>query len=164
MLALLPVSVFALLFLARLDHSSSPREPGRDMRGVFLQTAILWGAMVLLITEGLGAVHRLDRAAVALSWLGAGGLVFMFRRRLGDPSAGGRILAEAARVTSIRGGMVVLLGLVAITAPPNTVDSLLYHMARVLHWEQNSSLRHYATAFDGWLRLGRSRLRLGWQC
>lgn len=156
MLPLLPISVFALLFLARLERSASAREPRRDLREVFLKTATVWGVITMLIAEGLGALHRLDGPAVALSWLIAGGLLIVFRRRLGDPLAGGRILADAVRGSSITepfmvsamGVMVVLLGVVAIVSPPNNVDSLLYHMTRVVHWQQNASLEHYATAYQ----------------
>ena len=44
---------------------------------------------------------------------------------------------------------LLLIGLlfVAWIAVPNNVDSLLYHMARVVHWPQNESLRHYGTAY-----------------
>jgi hypothetical protein len=38
--------------------------------------------------------------------------------------------------------------LVAFIAPPNTFDSLNYHMARVAHWAQNQSLRHFVTGTD----------------
>jgi hypothetical protein len=36
---------------------------------------------------------------------------------------------------------------VAWSVPPNTPDSLLYHMARVAHWAQGESLTHYGTAY-----------------
>ena len=49
------------------------------------------------------------------------------------------------------GGIVfylVMTALVAFLAPPNTFDSLNYHMARVAHWAQNQSLRHFVTGLD----------------
>jgi hypothetical protein len=38
--------------------------------------------------------------------------------------------------------------LVAIISPPNNVDSLLYHMSRVVHWAQNGAISHYSTAYE----------------
>lgn len=156
MLVLLPILVFVLLFLAGWDRSTAVRESVPDARVVFLKAAVAWAAIALLIAEGLGAVHRLNRPAVALTWLAVGGLLFVLRGRWGDPMTGGRMLAGVVRPSSIAEPLVVagmavivaLLGLVAISAPPNTVDSLLYHMPRVVHWQQNASLEHYATAYQ----------------
>ena len=37
------------------------------------------------------------------------------------------------------------IGLIALIAPPNTNDSMSYHMSRVVHWQQNHSIAHYPT-------------------
>lgn len=37
------------------------------------------------------------------------------------------------------------IGVTAVVAPPNTGDSLYYHMSRVAHWVQNRSVAHYPT-------------------
>ncbi|GET38019.1 ArnT family glycosyltransferase [Microseira wollei] len=39
----------------------------------------------------------------------------------------------------------VTVGLIAFVAPPNTWDSMTYHMSRVVHWMQNQSVAHYPT-------------------
>lgn len=41
--------------------------------------------------------------------------------------------------------VVLLAALVALLSPPNTWDSLTYHMSRIAHWIQNKSVRHYPT-------------------
>ena len=38
-----------------------------------------------------------------------------------------------------------MVGLIALIAPPNTWDSMTYHMSRVAHWIQNKTLAHYPT-------------------
>ena len=46
-------------------------------------------------------------------------------------------------------GIVVLATLlIAVSAPPNNWDSMTYHMSRVVHWIQNSSVNHYPTHID----------------
>ena len=42
-------------------------------------------------------------------------------------------------------GIIILTGLIASIAPPNTWDSMTYHMSRVMHWIQNQSVAHYPT-------------------
>jgi hypothetical protein len=46
-------------------------------------------------------------------------------------------------------GAVILIlatiALIALIAPPSTDDSMSYHMARVVHWQQNHSIAHYPT-------------------
>lgn len=41
--------------------------------------------------------------------------------------------------------VVILLGIVTLAAPPNTLDSMSYHMSRVMHWIQNKNIEHYPT-------------------
>lgn len=44
--------------------------------------------------------------------------------------------------------IVIITGLIAIIAPPNTWDSMTYHMPRVMHWIQNKTVAHYPTAIQ----------------
>jgi hypothetical protein len=46
---------------------------------------------------------------------------------------------------AIPGVVAAVTGLTALLAPPNTTDSMTYHMARVAHWVQNHSVAHYPT-------------------
>jgi hypothetical protein len=42
----------------------------------------------------------------------------------------------------------VTTGIVAWVTPPQTWDSLTYHLSRVAHWAQDRSIWHYATGID----------------
>jgi hypothetical protein len=44
--------------------------------------------------------------------------------------------------------LILLLGLAAWCYPPNTYDSMVYHMSRVAHWIQYGSVAYYPTAID----------------
>ena len=70
--------------------------------------------------ENLSSFRNMDRPEGWLDWVLLGGIVFY----------------------------LVMTALVAFLAPPNTFDSLNYHMARVAHWVQNQSLRHFVTGLD----------------
>jgi 4-amino-4-deoxy-L-arabinose transferase-like glycosyltransferase len=62
--------------------------------------------------------------------------------------------------------IILLTGITAIVAPPNNIDSMTYHMSRVLHWIQNSSVAHYPThvlrqlAFNPWSEFAITHLYL----
>jgi hypothetical protein len=45
-------------------------------------------------------------------------------------------------------GVLMITALVAWVTPPQTWDSLTYHLSRVAHWAQNRSIWHYATGID----------------
>ncbi|MBD2104395.1 glycosyltransferase family 39 protein [Leptolyngbya sp. FACHB-261] len=43
--------------------------------------------------------------------------------------------------------LTATVGLIALVAAPNTLDSLTYHLARVMHWIQNKNLNPYPTSY-----------------
>jgi hypothetical protein len=45
-------------------------------------------------------------------------------------------------------GVLIITALVAWVTPPQTWDSLTYHLSRVAHWAQDRSIWHYATGID----------------
>jgi 4-amino-4-deoxy-L-arabinose transferase-like glycosyltransferase len=55
-------------------------------------------------------------------------------------------LAERLIIAAMAVICAILL-VIGWVSPPNNVDSLLYHMSRVVHWAENQSLRHYPTAY-----------------
>lgn len=123
--------------------------PHLDYRAVVLETAIVWGVVVVIVTEVLGALGALAFGPVALSWglvcvLAA--LVAMTGSPLGPVgfprvALGWRALWPVVAVVIL----VVTVSVIAIVAPPNTFDSMTYHMSRVAHWTRNGSVAHYPT-------------------
>jgi hypothetical protein len=56
--------------------------------------------------------------------------------------------------SAIVGGILAVTGVIALLAPPNTWDSMTYHMPRVAHWSQAGSVAHYPTHIVRQLWLG----------
>ncbi len=169
----LPLLVFVILWVTLLGLEASD---GEAWRRAFVKAALACGAMVTLTTELLSLVGALTGFGLALCWglalLAAGAACWRTQ-------APARVLSWArnnvervpAVDLAVLAGLaliVILLGLVAWVSPPNTTDSLLYHMSRVVHWAQNASLRHYPTAYEHqlwfppWAETAILSLRLLW--
>jgi hypothetical protein len=149
-----------------LAHEGAAR--GRrpwGLRRSLLLGSVIWGALVVLITETLSLFTRFQRGWLLGAWLAAtlcgaalvGGLRW---RRVGgvageSPLAAGEgeLEREASPLSAVELVMLALivaqagtLAMVAYVYPPNNYDSINYHMARVMHWEQNRSVAFYATS------------------
>ena len=124
--------------------------------GLFVGAAA-FGAALTLITEALSLGHRLTPV-----WLGAGWALAAAARARG-PSAGrgarrtarsrGRCRCLEATTWAL-GAILAVTGAIALLAPPNTWDSMTYHMPRVAHWSQAGSVAHYPTHILRQLWLG----------
>jgi hypothetical protein len=172
-LGLLPLLCFVLLFLT-LDRrtpvpDSGPRD---DWRASWLAASVLWGVAVAILTEVLGAAHMLSRPALLAAW--AALAVALTARLLAtrSPVSLQPVLISAQPGTSFSIGrwwregtlsdpllvglllVLAVLGTLAVLAPPNNWDSMVYHMSRVIHWMQDRSVDHYPTAIDRQLYLG----------
>jgi hypothetical protein len=159
MLVLIPLALFiACGFLCWNLLARDPQEaPG--WREAFLAAAVLLGAFVALTSEGLSLLNLLNRSALTLVWLSALAFsILLIWRYTGMIQTGMSNIGGAVRLvgwsTTDRITLLVLLlftailFLVARIAPPNTNDSLSYHMSRVMHWVQNQGLGHYPTTID----------------
>ena len=155
MLILLPLAAFAVSLMVILGEDHPSDAQWREAGGAFLRAAVLWGTFVALSSELLSLVQALTRVGVALSWLAALTLAGGVGWRRGSLRRGLAKLRALPAPTGaahrgLLAGMAVVAGsllLVAWMSPPNTVDSLQYHMSRVAHWAQQRSLAHYATAY-----------------
>ena len=142
--ALVPAFAFVLLIAV-----VRPRCP--DPRTALLAASVVWGLMVVAVTEVLSLLHAVQFAALLGAWLVLSALLAWRVWRCGRPPArtaidGGRPFGwpEAPLLVGV-GAIAAAVGVVALVAPPNTYDSMTYHMSRVAHWAQNGSVEHYAT-------------------
>jgi hypothetical protein len=154
-LVILPLLAFLIMYLIVLDSRRSGLTTLSVYRDVFLITSILWGTFAILITEGLSCVKSIGRLEIAISWVIAIFILTAVGYRRG-----------VYRIALARTGFhrqwftplewfivvgiscaVITLAIIAWISPPNTSDSLAYHMPRIVHWIQNRSLQHYSTAY-----------------
>lgn len=151
LLAVLPLAAFVgLLWLLR-PRAANPEGAVSGWRAAALQAAVLWGLALVVITEALSALRALTPSAVAAAWLlvlaaSAGAALRRRDRSRGTrwPSLRGWGAIDLTLLALLAAEAVVLLA-VALAAAPNNTDSLLYHLPRVAHWQQNRSLAHYAS-------------------
>ncbi|HYP08015.1 MAG TPA: glycosyltransferase family 39 protein [Bryobacteraceae bacterium] len=103
-------------------------------------------AATILITEILSLFHAIHKPAIAIAWLitlpallltPALHLRIAFTRPQLFPTA------AAVAVTV----MVALIGWTAALSPPNSSDTMSYHLPRVLHWMQNNSVEFFPTSY-----------------
>ena len=147
MLGLLPlISILTAAFAAAVAV------PGWGWRRAFLRSSLALGAYMVLATEGLSLLGGVTRLGLSLVWALPALLALAWlvtRIRSGGPIA----LPHWPRPDApldwmIFVGLGIIIATTAVIAwvsPPNTWDSLTYHMARVAHWAQNHSLAPFAT-------------------
>lgn len=147
MLGLLP-----LIAITTTTAAVAMTFPDEGWRRALLRSLVVLGAYMLLATEGLGLIGAITRGGLVALWLvpillGGGWLIR--RLHLNRPIR----LPISERPTGYLEWILLACGLailvvtavVAWVSPPNTWDSLAYHMARVAHWAQNQSLAPFAT-------------------
>ena len=155
---------YLLLSIAFIFHSVSKS----DRRLAVLQAFMVIGALGWFFTELLGVFGAITFPGLAGMW----GLACLAVTLSAVRAARGNFrkalltkIREARRdLTSLPAGLLatlicvsflmLVLGVVAFASPPNTWDSMTYHLSRVMHWEQNQSLAFYPTSIARQLHLG----------
>jgi 4-amino-4-deoxy-L-arabinose transferase-like glycosyltransferase len=150
-LPLIPLICFSLVFLALYRRSRARGRPA-CWRDSFLGAAVIWGGCVTVITQVLSLFSHLTLGWIVALWgLACYAALFAAMRAQGggDPVSE---LRGALRVAPIIlfllcgvAALVAATGVTAVLAPPNTWDSMTYHMSRVVHWIQNRSVVFYPT-------------------
>ncbi len=147
MLGLLP-----LIAILTCTFALGSAFPAWGWRRSLMRSSAAMGAYMMLTMEGLSLIDGITRPGVVAVWLfptllAGAGLLKM--ARAGEPIRLPHWERPRAALDwmLLSGGLLIVLttAVVAWVSPPNTWDSLTYHMARVAHWAQNHSLAPYAT-------------------
>ena len=147
--ALLPFLSAALLIL--IFYSKQ-----RSWRSATLSAAIVLGVFVAFSTEALSLLHLINFAALASLWLLLASLLLFVAMKnkvfhqipISLNSALWNQLEALDQLLCVGTGIIILIvGVVAIVAPPNNWDSMAYVMPRVVHWMQAHSVEHYPTHY-----------------
>lgn len=126
------------------------REPGNI--GRFVRGPLLAGGLVVLITEGLGALSLLRPVPVGLAWLLVGIGWMLLVRWFPNPSRWHPGIRNGFRDAPFLWSVITLL--LAITfvtgffGAPNVWDGLTYHLPRVERWVEQGHLGFWPTSVD----------------
>jgi len=157
---LVPLLCFALLLA--MIHRRVEFDLARDWRITFITAAVAWGLSVLLLTELLSALGSVSRPTLIVGWAVLAAVVALAARPPAEharANSAGTMRASFLdspldrTVAATAAAIVAALAILSIVAPPNTWDSMTYHMGRVAHWAQNHSISHYPTTISRQLYL-----------
>src|ERR1700730_1500931 len=147
MLLFLPFATFLLVFLIL-------RNKALDWRRASLAAAIFCATCVVAITEIASASNLVAPAGVAIFWLPIclAALIYygIAKRRISPPPQSPEThrepLDRATQLLLSGAGVVVLLvGITAVVAAPNTWDAMEYHLPRTIMWMSNHNVRFFPT-------------------
>lgn len=123
-----------------------------EIRRSLVESFLVISAFIAVSTEILSFLRQLNFSAVAGLWAVLAAALIVTRRA--DAMRGLGLLrarfsgdAEKPRLPFIATVVVFVVTLVlALVSPPNTYDSMTYHMSRVAHWIQSGSTAFFPTA------------------
>ncbi|NER28223.1 MAG: 4-amino-4-deoxy-L-arabinose transferase [Symploca sp. SIO1C4] len=151
MLVVIPLISLALLVII-FENSN------HCWRRSILSATVVWSVFLATTTEFFSFFKLLKFFPVLGVWvLFTIGLAILYSQLIGSSQGSVRLknpwkILKENKISLfpglLLGGVVLIVatvGLIALVAPPNTWDSMTYHMSRVVHWIQNHSLAHYPT-------------------
>lgn len=124
-------------------------------RKVFLRALMIWAGYTVLAVEGLSLMREITPFGLSIAWVPS--ILFSLWKIHDVRSSGQSRGFPTVRVPAswfdrlLVIFVILIVGITFITAwfaPPNTWDSLTYHMSRVAHWAQNHSLGHFETGTE----------------
>ena len=143
---LIPVAFFGVLLFLFVGAGRC------GLRQSFLYAATAWTLCLLCATEALSLWSLLRFPALLAFWTACALLAAWFLWARGDRGATGRTLQAAwavARASRIElaavAAILAAVLLIAVVAPPNNYESMLYRMMRVVMWMQQGGVGHYPT-------------------
>lgn len=147
MASLVPLASFVAIFLVFQRSQAVP-----SWRRSFLSASLVWGLLLTAITEVLSLFRGITYWAVLGLWLLSLIVAAIFYVRLGVSVKGSSVRPLFGEFSRFELSLLAALGLIAVAVgmiawiwPPNTWDSMTYHMSRVVHWIQNRTVANYPT-------------------
>jgi 4-amino-4-deoxy-L-arabinose transferase-like glycosyltransferase len=146
-IVLIPV-FYILLWTVFFD-----RQPNGGLREIFLKTTLLFFGFVAITTEILSLFHLINKISLVTVWAIADAALFIFARQKIKNTVGemwkdlrGKIVEVPKFYLTLLIFIYSMILLLALVSPPNTYDSMTYHLARIANWIQFSSVEFYPTA------------------
>ena len=150
MIATLPIFCFLLIvFAIHLKAGKYTTLP--SWRCSIIKGFVCWGFLVVLNTEILSLFNMLTFIWLLICWVLetiVAACISFYLISKGTPAHLLNLdkLSHFDKLLLGSAAFIALAtGLIAIIAPPNTWDSMVYHMARVVHWIQNRNVDFYPT-------------------
>lgn len=151
-IGLLPLASLIFICLTVFRRRSAAGDPNSGSYAL-LSGSALWGVLLVVATEALSAIDGLTFRYLVAFWAAAAiGSAAIYVAtwnkhrpppgRVRSPHTPWQILLLAAIVA-----ITATIGTIAFIGPPNTWDSMDYHMPRVLYWIQNRTVEFYPTHF-----------------
>lgn len=148
--------MFSIILLTPLISLSVLLNRYYSWRKAILSAAIIWGMVIVVSTEVLSIFRQFNFFPVVFTWiifnlLILGRIFFTSDKKQNRIPNSVNWLAKVQKQQFLAGAIlaivaiIAVIGIIALTAPPNTWDSMTYHMSRVVHWIQNSSIAFYPT-------------------
>jgi hypothetical protein len=157
MLILLPCFVFLLLYLIVFNHLSKTESAADALRSAIVYTAGSISLFIIFWFEILGSFSAITNVALIILWsiclLGLLWLVWRNNLLAGTYPKLAKWWKSVnlgkfdKLILGFVGLYLVVTFLIAVISPPNNMDSLQYHLTRVIHWIQNGSFRYYPVAY-----------------
>jgi 4-amino-4-deoxy-L-arabinose transferase-like glycosyltransferase len=122
-----------------------------NKRELFLWTVLFFGVLVVLSTEILGLFNLLNRTSILILWSCIIGIslinFFIYVESVSVDQYKKNKPQNLTLFLELSLLLILLITIfVAIMYPPNTWDSMTYHMPRVMHWIQNQNVDFYETS------------------
>lgn len=164
---LLPVASYSLIWWLVSNYREVLGLRRLSWRGTGVTAFLGFQALLAFVTECLSVGQHLTSGTTLSAWLIINLVVVGLLVRRSDldiVKAQTRALWSAVcrlggQPVEVRIGFIVLvailsaLGTTAWLYLPSNGDSLVYHLARVAHWEQQSSVAHFATHYTAQIEL-----------
>lgn len=149
--------MFSVVLLTPLISLSILLAQYYSWRRAILSAATIWGIVVVISTEVLSIFRQFSFFPLVITWiifnlLILGRIFFTADKKQNRiPNFSVHWLAKVQKQQFLAGSIfaivtiIIIIGIIALAAPPNTWDSMTYHMSRVVHWIQNRSIAFYPT-------------------